>query len=85
MYVDGSGNVYVADANNNRIQRWAPGGTSITTVAGGPGAGSNDNQLYFPSGVYLDGSGTVYVADQQNHPIQRLATHAPPGPTRSGG
>ena len=43
--VDATGNVYVADANNYRVQRWAPGATSGVTVAGGNGAGPAANQL----------------------------------------
>jgi sugar lactone lactonase YvrE len=72
VYVDGGGNVYVADTDNNRIQRWELGATSGTTVAGGNGAGAGSNQLNYPSGVFLDGSGKIYVADQNNNRIQRI-------------
>ncbi|GAB3494039.1 hypothetical protein GCM10027341_09710 [Spirosoma knui] len=33
--IDKDGNIYVADGNNNRIQKWTPGATQGTTVAGG--------------------------------------------------
>ena len=85
VYVDGSGNVYVADYNNHRIQRWAPGATSGITVAGGNGPGGNANQLVYPTGVYMDGSGNVYVADNYNHRIQRWAPGATSGTTVAGG
>ncbi|MFM8303369.1 MAG: NHL repeat-containing protein, partial [Actinomycetota bacterium] len=71
--VDGSGNLFVADASNHRVQRWAPGATSGTTVAGGNGYGSGANQLAYPTGVALDGSGNLYVADFLNHRVQRFA------------
>ena len=56
--MDASGNVYVADINNYRVQRWAPGATSGVTVAGGNGSGSAANQLCVPDGVAVDASGT---------------------------
>ena len=85
VYVDGSGNVYVVDKYNDRIQRWAPGATSGITVAGGNGFGSAANQLSNPNGVFVDGSGNVYVADGSNHRIQRWAPGATSGITVAGG
>ena len=85
VFVDGSGNVYVADYSNHRIQKWAPGVTSGTTVAGGNGYGSGANQLSFPLGVFVDGSGNVYVADLNNHRIQKWAPGATSGTTVAGG
>ncbi len=85
VYIDGSGNVYVADLVNHRIQRWAPGATTGSTVAGGNGPGVNANQLSSPTGVYVDGSGNVYVADYSNHRIQRWAPGATSGTTVAGG
>ncbi len=83
--MDGSGNVYVADWGNHRIQRWGPGATIGSTVAGGNGPGGNANQLNRPHGVYVDGSGNVYVADPQNHRIQRWASGATSGSTVASG
>jgi hypothetical protein len=83
--LDGSGNVYVADTLNDRVQRWAPGATSGTTVAGGNGFGSGANQLDTPRGVALDGSGNVYVTDTFNHRVQRWAPGATSGTTVAGG
>ena len=71
--VDGSGNVYVADSNNNRVQRWAPGATSGVTVAGWQRRRSAANQLDFPGGVAVDASGNVYVADTGNNRVQKWA------------
>ena len=34
VYVDGQGNVYAADIDNGRVEKWAPGATSCTIVAG---------------------------------------------------
>lgn len=75
IFVDTSGNLYVADDRNNRIQKFPAGSTSATngiTVAGGNGQGTAPNQLYFPSAVYVDKTGNIYVADQGNFSIQKF-------------
>lgn len=82
FYIDGSGNIYVGDANNNRIQMFPAGSTSATngiTVAGGSGSGSSMDSSHFngPMGVYVDGYGNIYIADQQNNRVQKF----PPGST----
>ena len=74
--MDGSGNVYVADRNNNRIRKVTAAG-EVTTLAGsgvggyadGPGASA---QFAFATGVAVDGSGNVYVADYNNHAIRYI-------------
>ncbi|WP_374755030.1 hypothetical protein, partial [Arsenicibacter rosenii] len=40
VFVDPAGAVYISDNGNHRIQKWAAGATSGTTVAGGNGQGS---------------------------------------------
>ena len=67
---DGSGNVYVADRNHNRIQKYDGNGTFLAAWGS---AGSDDGQFNFPVGVATDGSGNVYVADTNNHRIQKFA------------
>lgn len=67
--VDSSGNLYIADAGNNRVRKVSPSGT-ITTVAGsgeggwcgdaGPAAGIC---LRRPRAVAVDGDGNLYIAD----------------------
>src|SRR5713226_3775049 len=56
--VDSSGNVYVADAGNSRIQKFTSGGAFITKWGG---LGSGDGQFNIPEGVAVDSSGNVYV------------------------
>ena len=83
--VDAAGNIYVADATNNRIQKWAPGATAGTTVAGGNGEGSNPNQLFYPYGVAVDAAGNIYIGDTGNNRIQKWSPGAAVGTTVAGG
>ncbi|MFH1098041.1 MAG: PEGA domain-containing protein [Candidatus Desantisbacteria bacterium] len=69
--VDSSGNVYVADTDNNRIQRFTTNG-SLTTQWGS--YGTDDGQFDTPRGVAVDSSGNVYVADKDNHCIKRFTS-----------
>ncbi len=80
--VDGSGNVYVADTNNNRIRKIttdAVGVVSVSTLAGTGAIGDMDGmgnvaQFWGPGGVAVDGSGNVYVADTGNNRIQKITS-----------
>ncbi len=67
--VDSSGNVYVADAYNDRIQKFNGSGSFI--VKWGT-YGSGDGQFNYPGGVAVDSSGNVYVADWGNDRIQKF-------------
>jgi DNA-binding beta-propeller fold protein YncE len=70
---DPSGNMYVADTNNHRIQYFPVGQTTGTTVAGTSGiSGSGANSLNRPAAVVLDSQLNIYVADQGNNRIQRF-------------
>jgi tripartite motif-containing protein 71 len=71
LAVDSSGNVYVADRENHRIQKFTPDGVLITKWGG---EGSGDGELYRPFGVAVDGSGKVYVADMNNFRIQKFTS-----------
>jgi tripartite motif-containing protein 71 len=65
--LDSFGNVYVADSNNNRIQKFDSNGTFITKWGS---EGTGDGQFQNPSGIALDSSGNVYVADWGNNRVQ---------------
>lgn len=85
VYVDATGNVYVADQYNHRIQKWAPGATAGVTVAGGKGQGNAPDQLNYPYTVVTDKAGNLYVADAGNHRIQKWVPGATKGVTVAGG
>ena len=67
--VDSSGNVYVADAGNDRIQKFNSNGTFITKWGS---VGSNNGQFSGLTGVAVDSSGNVYVAENGNDRIQQF-------------
>jgi len=78
--VDAGGNIYIADAANNRIRKVNSSGI-ITTVAGISTAGYSGNggpataaQLDYPSGVALDAAGNLYIADFLNSVIRKVNT-----------
>ncbi len=68
--VDSSGNVYVTEAFNHRIQKFDSNGNFITKWGS---LGSDDGQFNFPEGVAIEpSSGNVYVADSYNYRIQKF-------------
>jgi sugar lactone lactonase YvrE len=73
--LDAMGNLYVADASNNRIRRVDTSGI-IATVAGGGGGGdggaATSARLIAPHSVALDGAGNLYIADSGNHRIRKV-------------
>ncbi len=73
--VDAAGNIYVADTNNSRIQKFDSSGGFLAAWGknGGDGSsGSGDGEFNFPSGVAVDASGNIYVADTSNYRVQML-------------
>jgi hypothetical protein len=64
---DSSGNVYVVDRNNNRIQKYSSTGTYISKIGT---AGTGNGQLYYPQGIAVSLVGNIYVADTGNNRIQ---------------
>ncbi len=70
--------ILIADSNNNAVRLVSAGGT-ITTVAGGSGAGYNgDNiaagsaKLSFPADVAVTPDGGFLIADVDNHRIRKV-------------
>ena len=78
--VDGSGNLYIADAGNNRIRKVDLNGV-ITTVAGngtqgftGDGGAASSAELSGPIDVAVDSSGNLYIADNGNRRIRKVSS-----------
>lgn len=71
--IDSTGNIYVADTLNHRIQFFPVGSTIGTTIAGTTStAGANAISLENPVSVALDSQFNLYVSDKDNHRIQRF-------------
>lgn len=75
--IDSSGNVYVSDSNNYRVQQFKKSGFSYTFEKKWGQLGSGNGQFFMASGIAVDNGGNVYVADTGNHRIQKL-TQEPP-------
>lgn len=81
------GTVFIADRNNNRVQRIAfgPGAEAEAgvTVAGDTAGnpGSADDRVDQPYGIALDASGTLYVADSGNDRVQMISFDGAGDPT----
>ena len=69
--IDGSGNLYVADANNNRIRRIDATTGIITSICGngsvgytGDGGSAVDATVNSPTAICVDQSGNIFFSDQ---------------------
>ncbi|HGJ65599.1 TPA: tandem-95 repeat protein [bacterium] len=72
LAVDGSGNIYVTDTNNHRVQKFSKFGDLIASWGTW---GVNDGQFQKPWGAVVDKLGYVYVVDSDNHRIQKFSSN----------
>lgn len=79
VVVDAAGNMYISDANNNRIRRVDAATDLISTVGGngtpgytGDGGPATSAEISAPSGLALDGAGNIYFVDSGNHAVRRI-------------
>ncbi len=77
--LDGSGNLYIAEAGGNRVRKVSPGAI-ISTVAGngvegfaGDGGQATRASLWSPRGMGVDGRGNLFIADIYNHRIRKVS------------
>ena len=67
--IDGAGNLYIVDRDNNRIRKVDKSGNISTFAGNGTSASSGDGgpatsaALFLPIAVAVDGAGNVYIAD----------------------
>ncbi len=78
--LDAQGNLYIADAADNRIRKVNTAGI-ISTYAGtgipgfsGDRGPATSATLNFPAGIAIDAHGNMYVADEGNNVVRRIAS-----------
>jgi hypothetical protein len=78
LAVDGAGNLYIADFDNNVVRKVDTAGI-ITTVAGsgtsgysGDGGPATAAQLHGPWGVAIGAAGNLFIADRVNHVVREV-------------
>jgi sugar lactone lactonase YvrE len=74
--LDGSGNIYLADAYNNRIRKITPAGV-VTTLAGSGKEGFADGMgkdavFNGPAGIAIDRDGNIYTAEWKGHRVRKI-------------
>jgi sugar lactone lactonase YvrE len=88
--VDTSGNIYVADSSNFRVNKYSASGSPMGALQSGvkffswrqstysSGSGTGDGMLNAPRGPALDSAGNIYVADMSNHRINKYDSTGTP-------
>lgn len=84
VFVDGSGNIFIADTENDVVREVVAATGDIHTVAGTPGTAgySGDGSaataatLRNPHSVLVDASGNIYIADTDNSAVRVVNTSA---------
>ena len=84
VFVDGAGDIFIADTDNNRIREVAATTGIISTVAGsgatggdsggygGDGGPATSALLNSPAGVFVDSFGNIFVSDSFNNRIREV-------------
>ena len=65
------GSLYVADSQNNRIQKFDTNGNFLIKWGSGS-TGSGDGEFNTPSGMAIGYDGSIYITDSGNHRIQKF-------------
>jgi uncharacterized protein (TIGR03437 family) len=80
VWLDSSGNIYIADQFNHAIRKFTVSG-NISTIAGesghsgyaGDGAAATAASLYDPTTAIVDSKGNLYIADTANNVVRMVA------------
>lgn len=95
VFVDPSGNIFIADTSNNVIREVTATTGAITTVAGngtncaqptnpcGDGGAAISAQLSFPTNVFVDSAQNIYIGDKGDNRIRAVNTSTQPATVAS--
>jgi hypothetical protein len=78
VVLDPAGNIYIADAGNNRIRKIAVTTGDIQTIAGstegegGDGGPANLALMYGPSSLFFDQSGNLFFSELFNNRVREI-------------
>lgn len=67
--VDGSGNIYVSDTGNDRVQVFNSSGAFLRKWGG---SGSGNGKFNSPRGLAVDAGSNIYIADTGNNRVQKF-------------
>ena len=78
LAVDANGNIYVADAANNKIRKITAAGV-VTTVAGTGTAGAGNGAALSatfntPLSIAIDPANNLYITERDNYDVRKIAT-----------
>ncbi|MGP0019574.1 MAG: hypothetical protein ACLPHP_13465 [Candidatus Sulfotelmatobacter sp.] len=79
VFLDGTGNIFIADTDNSVIREVTIANGNIQTVAGNNTAGYSGNggsailaELNNPAGVFVDSAENIFIADTDNFAIREV-------------
>jgi sugar lactone lactonase YvrE len=78
--IDATGNLFIADVNNQKIRKIDPSGIISTFAGTGNGGYSGDGglainaQISLPMDVAVDASGNVFIVDSYNWRVRKINT-----------
>ena len=86
LFVDGAGNIFIAESRGSRIREVSAATGNIQTVAGimqpsasspvvgynGDGIPATSAKLFTPQGVFADGVGNIFIADYHNNRVREI-------------
>jgi DNA-binding beta-propeller fold protein YncE len=67
--IDSSNNVYVADSDNYRVEKFDGNGNYLTQWGS---IGSGNGEFEVPEGIAIDSSGNVYVTDAEDDRVEKF-------------
>ncbi len=89
VFVDSSGNVYIAEDSNQRVRKVDGTGTINSVAGSGSTTFSGDGGLAINAGIYnpefavVDASGTLYISENGNNRIRKVSAPTTSNPVPS--